>query len=238
MTRIMRFIGNNPEPEQEIYGSIQDAIRARDAFLERTVATQPAPVVPVKVKRRYRHASLRPRKPRPIVEPFETNLMEPLVGWRAWHVKNGRLTSLFQGVEFWLPEKPFHARCVPKICAHCPTMNHTCGIYAKNNFGQVREFLAHGEACGIVLGWGRYVRGVDGWRSEFAYPARILIARDSLHDLEKLKDYHVPLYVMEPMRLYDPSEDGYEYWNNEEDWSFGTSAESHAQEGAGQDQED
>lgn len=236
MKRIMRFIGNNPEPEQALYASVVEMRsaqslaaawkklpprRKRHTIKARLIPAPPVPVLPPRIKS----------------EPFETNLMEPLVGWRVWKIAHGRLTSMYQHVEPWPPDEPYRAKCFERRCVESPTRNHTCGLYAKNDFRQVREFLHDGEACGVVLGWGRYVRGVDGWRSEFAYPARILIARDSLRDLEKLKDYHVPLYVMEPMRLYDPAEDGYEYWQNEEDWNFGAGAESHAQKGFGEDDE-
>jgi hypothetical protein len=230
MKRIIRFIGNRLLPEKALYASdeekcaILSAIRDYKKLRPRLKRVPPPPP-------RFNAVVAPPAKPQPIAEAFETNLMEPLVGWKAWHIRDGRLVSQLRDTP-WFPEEPFQATCPSAKCVHSPTTHCSCGVYAKNNFGEVREFLGDGEACGVVLGWGRYVRGTDGWRSEFAYPARILIARDSLRDLDKLKEYRVPLYVMEPMRLYDPAEDGYEYWNNEENWDFRTSAESHAQESA------
>jgi hypothetical protein len=229
MKRIIRFIGNRTVPENEVYGTPAEA-RAAVALQAETKRMLARLDKVAKPKR-----PPRPPKLKPIDEPFETNLMEPLVGWKTWLIRNGLLHSqLRSGV--WPPGKPFQAMCKERKCVHPPTTTHTCGIYARDKFLGVREFLDAGEACGIVLGWGRYVRGVDGWRSEFAYPARILIARDSLGDLEKLKEYRVPLYVMEPMRLYDPAEDGYEYWDNEADWGFGANTKPNAQEVAGRDE--
>jgi hypothetical protein len=231
MKRIMRFIGNKITPENLVYGSAQEARAAADLQAEtKRMLARPAKIA--KPKRKSR-----PPKPRPIVEPFETNLVEPLVGWKGWNIRHGLLVSQLRNT-IWKPGEPFQAKCTERKCGQCPTTEHTCGIYARSDFLGVREFLEDGEACGIVLGWGRYVRGEEGWRSEFAYPARILIARDSLRDLERLKEYRVPLYVMEPMRLYDPAEDGYEYWDNEADWGFGASAKSNAQEATCGDQED
>ena len=203
MKRIIRFIGNRTVPENEVYGTPAEA-RAAVALQAETKRMLARLDKVAKPKR-----PPRPPKLKPIDEPFETNLMEPLVGWKVWKIVKGVLHSqLRSGV--WPPGKPFQAMCMERKCVHPPTTTHTCGIYARSEFQGVREFLSEGEACGIVLGWGRYVRGMEGWRCEFAYPARILIARDSLADLEKLKEYRVPLYVMEPMRLYDPAEDGYE----------------------------
>lgn len=174
-------------------------------------------------------------KPKAKPNPFETNLMEPLVGWKTWHIVDGRLCSQIYRRGSWPPGEPFEANCGDRCCALSPALDCSCGIYARSEFKDVIEFLSEGEACGLVLGWGRYIRGAEGWRAQFAYPARILISRDSLRHMDKLKDYRVPLYVMEPMRIYDPLEDGYEYWDHEADWGFGANRESSAEEVTGED---
>lgn len=237
LERILRFIGNRPDPEPSVY---TDEEAARVAMLARHAAEERAaqPPAPKPKPRLPKPIRARVIKPQPKPDPFQVNLVQPLVGWKAWHIRKGRLHSQLRG-GLWVPGRPFQAVCRFAKCLRTPGANCTCGIYATNDFQQVREFLNTGEACGVVLGWGRYIRAENGWRCEYAYPARILIARDSLHDLEKLKEYRVPLYVMEPLRLYDPKEDGYEYWKDEEDWSFGTSAEPSAaqDQDAGRDQD-
>lgn len=228
MTRILRF---EQLAKLAIWNNSQNAInKARAA---KTIKARAARIAKV-----ARAAKQQAPNPAPKVELFGTNLIEPLVGWKVWHLRDGRLWSQVYGSHVWQPMQPLHAKCCRGQfhCKQPPTAECTCGIYARNDFRQVVEFLNHGEACGAVLGWGRYVRGYDGWRAEYCYPARLLIARHSLGDLDKLKDYRVPIYVMEPMRLYDPREDGYEYWQDEADWSFGTTEISHApqdKEGSG-----
>lgn len=170
---------------------------------------------------------------------YETNMVEPLVGWKGWQMEkpsirlnsgdvkaHPRLKSNYS--HQWLPDVATVAACgnlmgiQKQPCAFIPNENHTCGIYAANE-----KSAAHGGIQGQVYGWGRYVRGVDGWRSEFAYPKNFYIREDQMEFFDALKEYHVPIYVMQPMRMYDPVEDGFEgedaheYRPDEEDGSSG-----------------
>lgn len=133
----------------------------------------------------------------------------------------------------WLPDVPLMATCKNAFRKHkgpCPSARCACGIYAADTYNHITEFEGPEAVAGEVLGWGRYVRGEQGWRAQYVYPSRFLINRDSLHLLPTLMKYHVPIYCWEPKRIYDPREDGYEHWKNEEDWNFGTAAKPNAYE--------
>ena len=171
-----------------------------------------------------------------IVEPpdpeFETNMVEALVGWKGWDLNDcGQLRShSYQGE--WLPDRPFEARC-SSGCKLIPREKHSCGIY-----GATEKTTAHhyGTVRGEVYGWGRYVRGTDGWRTQFAYPKAFHLEFGQEGLIEPLKAYHVPIYVSQPLRIYNPEEDGYTTGGNdedrrdEEDGSSGAADDSGSQE--------
>jgi hypothetical protein len=67
------------------------------------------------------------------------------------------------------------------------------------------------HVLGEVYGWGRYIRGDEGWRSQYQYPKAFHLPVDAAPEmLEGLKKYHVPIYVEQPQLLYNPAEEGYE----------------------------
>lgn len=149
-------------------------------------------------------------EPEPATEPFETNMVEPLVGWRTWWISKGRIRSI-NTTEPWPTDYPLVARCKDRGKGHkadIPRTNCTCGIYASD----LAENCPEGHIIGTVYGWGRYVRGDQGWRSEFAYPREFnLVAGQATPDiLDVLRQYHVPIKVDVPTQVYDPLEDGYE----------------------------
>jgi hypothetical protein len=112
---------------------------------------------------------------------------EPLRGWRAWQVVDGRdgpgLTSWWHGTA-WPVREALEATC--NRHGGRPSVHHSCGIYAfeerEQALAYVREprpgaqlFMcrperALGIAVGVVSGWGRAVAHARGWRSQFAYP--------------------------------------------------------------------
>lgn len=167
-------------------------------------------------------------KPDPPEEPFEVNLTTPLIGYRAWNIHAGLLVSL-NDPQDWTPDNPMKAHCLAaKHCKPCPSEHCTCGIYAVDELKDIQW----GSVFGKVYGWGRYVRGENGWRSQFAYPAEFYLATQ--HDRETyvwiLKKYHVPISQFMPIQVYHPSEDGYENWQDQEDRNLGASRDSDAEE--------
>ena len=108
----------------------------------------------------------------------------PLVGYREWSIRtepNGRpprLLSLFHPTT-WPHDEPFSAVCLrpvtwpdrsaPRIHDAVPDESCRCGIYA---FRRPQFDSLNGAAGpivrGVVFGWGRYVLGTLGWRTQFA----------------------------------------------------------------------
>jgi len=104
--------------------------------------------------------------------------IEPLVGWRLWHIRDGRLLSWSQAAE-WPAGRRMEASCkrlLRRSCAAAPAKGHACGIYAvRTREDAVRLLhelpsLAAPVAVGRVSLWGRVFENVGGWRAQFAYP--------------------------------------------------------------------
>jgi hypothetical protein len=165
-----------------------------------------------------------------IVKPdsnsFELNLTEALVGWRQWYIQDDKLKSITQDTT-WEPEVALEAdcKCIVQDEEGNPTRHSVpaefcrCGVYARNSI-KIGDYDA--EIWGEVYGWGRYVRGDQGWRSQYAYPKSFHLDENSVTPatIDVLKKYHVPIYVKQPMLLYNPEEDGYEHRNNETNGDF------------------
>jgi hypothetical protein len=111
----------------------------------------------------------------------------PLVGYREWAVERDgdgepSLRSLFHPTG-WAPDRPLGAVCLRPLIWHgrsdlahrgVPDPACECGIYAFRTpvFDTLRGAKGP-KARGVVRGWGRYVLGTTGWRSEFAAIAAI-----------------------------------------------------------------
>lgn len=186
----------------------------------------------------------------PQVDPerFEVNLTEPLVGWRRWEFTSYPSSGLglrsFNAPFKWKPCEPFVAKCTAK--ERFPYHDHgkakhqkelvpfekcTCGIYAVDEIGSLPYLHYHNETLtvtGLVYGWGRYVRGEQGWRCQFAYPKEFHLRNYQADLIEPLKAFRVPIVIDEPIRIYNPEDEGYtnEYRPNEENRDLGTSPES------------
>jgi hypothetical protein len=182
-------------------------------------------------------------KPKTDPEPFEVNLTEPLVGWRRWQWSQPSM-SVAPGLrslnitKLWHPCEPMVAKCCVGMYAHSrsheraltPFENCTCGFYAVDNLADAPSANESDVniVAGLVYGWGRYVRGEDGWRSQFAYPKEFHLRSFQAHLIEPLKAFRVPILIDEPIRIYNPEDEGYtnEYRPNEADRDLGTSTES------------
>ena len=163
-----------------------------------------------KLEREKKRLELKRHKP----NPFEVNMMEALTGWKSWKWREGEylLTSPTYGTAHpWCPDTAHQARCLDG-CKEVPHEHHTCGVYAGDTIEQARNY---GAIYGQVYGWGRYVRGDKGWRAQFAYPKSFHLTNDQAHLVEYLRRYHCPIYVEQPMLIYNPAEDGYDSPNEE-----------------------
>lgn len=168
---------------------------------------------------------------------FEVNLTEALVGWKRWYFDpDHRILKSSYGLR-WYPLQKVTAACHnnTKRCLLSPVEDCSCGIYAVDNEGNVPGFDgASITIVGEVYGWGRYVRGDEGWRAQFAYPKSFLLTVEQAADDAlgvALMEYRVPISVLKPIKLYDPEDDGYECGANQEDWDQRAGKESGTAEG-------
>lgn len=145
--------------------------------------------------------------------------IEVITGWRAWGYNSGYLTSVNDKL-VWCAGEALVAECTAGhrgmglyAAAYGPgayTDEHagetipvehcTCGIYASRAPGAV-QWPAGGVGQVYIWGqiamWGKVVQGGKGWRSQYAYPERILVWAGSKKQAEKLaeklaKRYGVP----------------------------------------------
>ena len=106
------------------------------------------------------------------------DLLEPVVGFRAWRIIEDRLYSPYIPVRW--AEPVHHAECYPANRAllfgqgwletpHCsPHPDCKCGIYADHRPVTDRYFGEFDWAAGIVTLWGRIEVHADGLRAEHA----------------------------------------------------------------------
>jgi hypothetical protein len=132
------------------------------------------------------------------------DLIEPLVGWRAWHVRDTeagwRLYSIHYA-ELWTAGEAMDATCRRSRYAYranentharhgAPARGCLCGVYAGKVLAQARQyFVADHLTCervppspdyihrviGEVSLWGRVVECSQGYRASIAYPARLWV---------------------------------------------------------------
>jgi hypothetical protein len=112
-------------------------------------------------------------------------VLEPVVGWRLWHVAVGaegyRLESWTRGDE-WPAGRRTEARCRRH---GAPLASHRCGVYAFRTREAAQRLLARCApggfagcrpvALGAVSLWGRVIPHSDGWRGQYAYPYELLV---------------------------------------------------------------
>lgn len=265
--RVLRYIGNRPEPEPELFDPIErvihqfpllEAIAHRDLpklfqeipdpmfsdfekpvdsvlFLPKTIQEQLLTLAFQPALQRWGRGFINKKpKPTPVEPEFETNLIEALVGWKKWYlVESGfwrdNLSTMHDCI--WMPDQATEAKCDEDSSHISPAFHHTCGIYAVDTIDQIREYEPQPRiVIGQIYGWGKYVRGDQGWRAQFAYPKSFLLRSEQAMLVEPLRKYHVPIYVEQPLQVYDPSEDGYEYGQDEKIRSSGADQESDPEE--------
>src|SRR5262252_5300957 len=151
------------------------------------------------------------------VPPCTTPETECLVGWRTWIVAEVlvdpgvevlRLVSAVQQRTIWKPLQSLEANIVPE-------QDNTSGIYAEY---EPKAQYAHvkGAVYGQVNLWGRFVQGELAVRAQYAYPRNFYLHSVNFSYVDFLKQWRVPIYVYEPLRIYNPAEDG---WGFEGDTS-------------------
>lgn len=116
--------------------------------------------------------------------------IEPLRGYRVWHVRHGTELESLCGTP-WPPFEQLEAHacmavggsdCDGPPCVHRWPCGMRCGIYAFSTrdavLGAIRQELFLIRRWPIVVGevwlWGRVARHEYGYRAQFAYPAKFI----------------------------------------------------------------
>jgi hypothetical protein len=118
--------------------------------------------------------------------------IEPVTGWRLWGLATDPpgtpvLLPAGAGRGIWPARRRFEARCSvddrvrrARIDAphESPSLGCTCGIYASASLRDLATStpsLPALSVVGTVSMWGRTIEHERGWRSRFAYPARLAL---------------------------------------------------------------
>jgi hypothetical protein len=138
-----------------------------------------------------------------VTQPATYDREHPVVGWRYWQLSPRQLLrSVTQRVFEWPPGRVLRAVCV-EVGHPAPADRCNCGLYANPHLEALREhglcLAPEAVVVGQVALWGRVVDDEPSYRGEFAYPARLSVATDSLGGadpaplLERLAAYRVPV---------------------------------------------
>ena len=145
--------------------------------------------------------------------------VEPIIAWRYWRFdpKTGHLKSLARDRTEWQPNVVFSARCRYERLDHTdarwrlvdgslwkphtsPSEDCRCGIYGARNLRSLRSQFLFGlnfNVVGEVSLWGKLIRGVKGYRAQFAYPRSLFVVHRiesrRRRAIEALADYGVPV---------------------------------------------
>lgn len=146
----------------------------------------------------------------------------PIVAWRYWRLGAGDslLRSLTGRHQQWQPGQALRARCRfddvdrsdwrYRMVSGFSTEPHpapregcTCGLYAARSLEDLRGQMLFGlnrMVVGQVSMWGKVIPGQHGYRSEFAYPARLSVFEGVINRdpgvLDSLSAYGVPVEVV------------------------------------------
>ncbi len=119
--------------------------------------------------------------------------IEPITGWRLWGLSTNPpgapvLLPVGAGLGEWPGRRRFKARCTgdgrfgrrPLADEQhlSPSFACTCGIYASASLHDLMSStraLPALSVVGTVSMWGRTIEHERGWRSEYAYPARLTL---------------------------------------------------------------
>lgn len=122
-----------------------------------------------------------------------TFAIEPILGWRVWHIRDGKLLSWVKPDQ-WPAGARLEARCRRlRGCGGAPRAGHTCGIYAARTRELARALLDElpGLPGPVALGraslWGRVIENVDGWRAQYAYPYDLELVGGTTADAAALR---------------------------------------------------
>lgn len=118
------------------------------------------------------------------------DVVEPIVGYRAWRIENDVLCSTTYRHNIWLPGKTLKAKCSydstenNKRCTlqhslhHPPHKGGLCGFYAYNepewNIIKLKVGGCYSLALGEVELWGKIIEHEVGYRGQYARVKRVI----------------------------------------------------------------
>lgn len=116
----------------------------------------------------------------------------PILGFRFWKVKHGKLTSANVRQSWEVDDN--EAVCLTTRKHQAPSRSCRCGYYAYSEIPNLNllskhvELKLNGYVLGAVVGWGKVVRCRNGWRAQYVRP--IAIASDFGCRTDKVKQVH------------------------------------------------
>lgn len=137
--------------------------------------------------------ALRSAEPR-TVPPRIPDMVEVIVGWRGWKLKDGLLGAL--GVDkTWPVKEPLRASCHngSNESHLAPHWDCQCGVWAFKDIDRLLPALnGYGiDVIGSVSLWGRVIETKNGYRAQYAYPRELWLLNSALEELGLL--YGVPV---------------------------------------------
>lgn len=128
--------------------------------------------------------------------------MEAWKTW-VWDDESNMLQSPSRHENLWRPLQVMTAQC--HRCPNPPCTNCMCGIYA----GTQAQAHQYGQILGMLKQWGRFVQGSQGVKSQYAYPSWFLLKEEQEPLIDYLQQYGVPIKMMVPTTMWDPTEVGF-----------------------------
>jgi hypothetical protein len=151
--------------------------------------------------------------PKPEAEQIDgATYTQPILAWRMWNINGKSLDSLhFNHRGPWLPKTQKTAICYSCTFSSLPMPHRSCscGIYARKNidpiFYRINKCSSPSVAdpagifprlngvLGLVYLWGNILEGDDGYRAEFAYPAKLFIVDGQEQEIREIAErYGIP----------------------------------------------
>jgi hypothetical protein len=112
------------------------------------------------------------------------DLMDYVIGFRAWQLNGARLKPIGMGNDVWEGGAEVRASCVHGKLHRSPSHDCECGLYAWNSFaGMENEARGNveGKVWGVVRACGRLEVHPTGFRAEFMQP--VLLGYDDSEDV-------------------------------------------------------
>lgn len=109
------------------------------------------------------------------------DLMDYVVGYRAWNLHGGQIKPIGAGDDVWKGGLEVRASCKNGGLHVSPDSECECGLYAWHDFERVKAGVNEAQVYGAVQAWGRIEVHQEGFRSEYMQP--VMLAYDDTDDV-------------------------------------------------------